>query len=259
MRKISSVIWQAIMFTVLLTVFHAYAESVPPYINYQGRITETDGKGITGQRKLEFNIYDAVQNGNKVWGPQIFQTVDLIDGYFNIILGQDSSGKSVSLAFTGANRFLGIKVNDGTEITPRQQVLSTPYALRSNDPPIGTINAWHKTLSGTSALPSNWVECNGQILNDPESPYNGSQIPNLNTPNLFLRGGLSSGTTGGIDKHSHSYSGITDYALAGGELGERYKNDQATRTHHRHNYSGTTAQTSHIPPYFSVVWIIRVK
>lgn len=59
--------------------------------------------------------------------------------------------------------------------------------------PIGSIQAWHKDLSGVS-LPDGWVECNGQLLSDPESPLNGETIPDLNGESRFLRGSSTSGT-----------------------------------------------------------------
>ena len=72
-------------------------------------------------------------------------------------------------------------------------------------------NAWHKHLglegggedvdagipgqSGGSVppLPWGWVECNGQTLNDADSPLDGLAIPDLNGERMFLRGGETSG------------------------------------------------------------------
>lgn len=83
---------------------------------------------------------------------------------------------------------------------------------------IGTIKPWHKSLTGSAELPGEWVECNGQVLSDAESPYNGQTIPNLNgdptgadSPGLsrkealFLRGGLTSGNGQdySIEYHGH--------------------------------------------------------
>lgn len=72
--------------------------------------------------------------------------------------------------------------------------------------PLKSIIAWHKDFSASIDLPDNWVECNGQVLSDSESPFDGETIPNLNgdagganSPNLsikaqmFLRGGTISG------------------------------------------------------------------
>ena len=61
------------------------------------------------------------------------------------------------------------------------------------DVPIGSIMAWHKSFPNTPSLPAGWVECNGQILNEPGSPYDGQTIPDLNgalsNVQRFIRGG----------------------------------------------------------------------
>ncbi len=129
--------------TVLLTTiiliaccFDAFAESpsVPPLINYQGTLTGAGGQPIPNSTKmLEFKIYDAASGGIMVWGPQIFNSVPVINGQFNVILGTtDTSGRSIADAFNSNERFLGITVDDSeTELTPRQQILSAPYSLQA--------------------------------------------------------------------------------------------------------------------------------
>ncbi len=69
-----------------------------------------------------------------------------------------------------------------------------------NSVPVGTIVAWHESLSGVPSLPNGWVRCNGQTLSDTSSPLNGQVIPNLNgqkntwnSKGLFLRGHITSG------------------------------------------------------------------
>ena len=56
-------------------------------------------------------------------------------------------------------------------------------AITKNSPPVGSIIALHKDMTGgTPPLETplgDWVECNGQILSDASSPYNGQKIPNL--------------------------------------------------------------------------------
>ena len=69
--------------------------------------------------------------------------------------------------------------------------------------PIGTVLPWLKSFPGpglppiTPPLPPEFVECNGQILNDPTSIYNAQTIPDLNNDQRFLRGNPTSGTIGG--------------------------------------------------------------
>ena len=110
------------------------AQSVPPLVNYQGLLTDANGQGLQGTTNLEFNIYDAAAGGSNVWGPQIFSSVPVINGQFNVILGTtDTGGRSIANAFGESQRFLGIKVDDGPEIAPRQQILSTPYLHKTQN------------------------------------------------------------------------------------------------------------------------------
>ncbi len=110
--------------------------------------------------------------------------------------------------------------------------------------PIGSIQAWVKSMPGTPALPTGWVECNGAVLADAGSPYNGQTIPNLNGGNRFLQGNATSGATGGSATHTHTFSQTaTDLAPDASNVANGSYTDAA----------------NHLPPYFNVVWIMRVK
>lgn len=78
--------------------------------------------------------------------------------------------------------------------------------------PIGSIEAFHKSMPGTPALPWGWVECNGQVIADAESPYNGQAVPLLNTNGKFLRGSTTSGTMQTEDVGTHTHTGSTSAA-----------------------------------------------
>lgn len=108
--------------------------------------------------------------------------------------------------------------------------------------PIGTILPFCKDLTGVPSMPDTFVECNGQTLSDSDSPLNGQTIPDLNGGNRYLKGNSTSGSTGGNLTHSHSISGG---ATIGGD-----GND---------NWGTGTNAVNHEPPYYTVVWIMRVK
>jgi len=234
-------------------------------------------------------------------------------------------------------------------ISPSDDLVSgtalTVYASASNlGAPVGTVASWLKTLTGTPALPDNWTECDGSVVSDGDSVYDGETLPDLNGDNRFLRGSSSSGSTGGAaththtgGSHSHSFSdsfttssdshthtvsvsgstssagahshtlsgntgdcddthdfvtsvsgpGVTSVNSAGGadnshahpQIGSTstYSNhyhtfsDTATTGSDTHSHTGsvsgttgaggtgTTSSASTLPPYYSVVWIIRIK
>jgi len=73
--------------------------------------------------------------------------------------------------------------------------------------PIGGVIPWFKDLNQVPSIPDSFVECNGQTVNDPESPLDGVSVPDLNgssdSDSRFLRGHVSSEGTGGSATHGH--------------------------------------------------------
>ncbi len=110
--------------------------------------------------------------------------------------------------------------------------------------PIGSIIAWASSMPNTPDLPGAWVECDGQEIKDASSPYDGQSVPNLNggtgESQRFLRGATSSGATGGSEEHYH-----------GADRSQKYGDSRKP--------VGATGRTRHVPPYYEVVWIIRIK
>src|SRR4051794_30062889 len=80
--------------------------------------------------------------------------------------------------------------------------LNALKALIDASAPVGCVKAWLKSFPGVPATPSGWMECNGQVLNDAQSPLDGQTLPDLNGGagiQRFLRGAMASGGTGGSD------------------------------------------------------------
>lgn len=113
-------------------------------MNYQGRLTDTLGNALAdGQYTLTFNLYTAATGGTAIWGPFVCDgdvatghaaKADLVNGRFNVILGSvDAASRSLTAAFAGREAlFLGIKIGStGPEISPRQQMLAAPEAIRA--------------------------------------------------------------------------------------------------------------------------------
>ena len=118
-------------------------------------------------------------------------------------------------------------------------------------PPLGAVMPWLKTLTGTPSLPDGWVECDGSTISDTDSPYDGVTIPDLNGNNYFLRGNSTSGGTGGASSVTSSTpsaaSFADDYVPAGGA------------TFNKSKYGDHTHSVSTLPPYYDMVWIMRIK
>ena len=124
--------------------------------------------------------------------------------------------------------------------------------------PIGAVVAWIKSLAGCPPLLPNFVECNGQILADGDSPLNGQVIPDLNgylaAPQRFLRGGgngdssaTSSGAIATNETHTHNLY-----------FNEKCSKAELTVFCSLNSYLTTTAGNS-LPSYYEVVWVMRIK
>jgi formylglycine-generating enzyme required for sulfatase activity len=143
-------------FAALCLLQFAHA-AMPGAISFQGRaLTATGelmGAGTSVNRTVIFRIWDhssSLQAANLVYSEQ--QVVTIAEGEFSALvgtgvatagtpLGYSEAGKgqqyvTISNAFGGASRYLGVTIDDGTEavdneISPRQQIASGAFALLS--------------------------------------------------------------------------------------------------------------------------------
>lgn len=133
-----------------------------------------------------------------------------------------------------------------------REVLDQEFAaLTRTAPPIGAVIAWHRDLAGAEvSIPDNWALCSGGVVNDPESPMHGLTMPDLNGGKRFLRGNTASGGTGGSEQHSHFFNLSGDQELGNGAsaIFATFAPDTMA-----------TEPGNSLPPYFDVVWIIRIK
>ena len=112
------------------------------------------------------------------------------------------------------------------------------------------------SIYSTPELPDGWVECNGQALSgafaDADSPFNGDTLPDLNSgTQRFLRGSISSGTTGGADTVAHTHP-IANVQASGG-------NQAATDNEHTPANTGATSDDENMPAFYEVTFIMRIK
>jgi len=120
------------------------------------------------------------------------------------------------------------------------------------DVPVGGIVPWAKTLAGVPNLAEGWVECDGSVLVDALSPLNGQTIPDLNGGE-FLRGDTTSGGTGGSATMAHTHvsqASPWSQGTNGGSVGFTIVEDGIT---------GGASNTAIIPPYYNIVWIMRIR
>jgi len=103
--------------------------------SYQGTLSES-ALPANGDYDFEFELFDSLAGGNAVGSPLLIPAVQVTDGAFTVTLDFGNQ-------FPGAGRWIEIRMRQSvpgakadelggfTTLTPRQEVLSVPYAVRS--------------------------------------------------------------------------------------------------------------------------------
>ncbi len=99
----------------------------PQLINYQGKLT-LDGNPVSATIAITFSVYSSEQSPTPLWTET--QTVAIADGIFNVLLGSVTPFPPTLFAAPG-ERFLGIKLENESEMSPRFRLTSVAYALQS--------------------------------------------------------------------------------------------------------------------------------
>lgn len=130
-----------------------------------------------------------------------------------------------------------------------------------NYTPLGSILAWCKSFTGTPTIPFGWLECDGSVISDADSVFNGETLPDLNGDGRFLRGSSTSGTVQAdtIKAHNHGLPTAVTSANSSGSAGGIPGSDQAGGSGTYGGMANNGSETETRPVNYSVVWIMRVK
>ena len=144
----------ALPFLCLVGWGSVFAQSTA--FTYQGRLTDA-GSPASGNYDLQFTLWDAGSGGNQLplGSPNtiVKPSQPVAGGIFTVSL--DFGGG----VFTGADRFLEISVRHNsneafTPLSPRQQISSTPYAVRS----LSAGSADSVAVNGVPAGSGNYIQ-----------------------------------------------------------------------------------------------------
>ena len=140
-----------IILVLLATATLAHADT-PALLSQQGRLLQTDGTAATGSVTITFALYELDTGGTAMWTEPHSVTLD--DGYFVATLGTVNALPVLD----GTPKYLGITVQGDSEMTPREEVVSVPYALIAGDV-TGAIHPANVTINGALVIDSNgkWV------------------------------------------------------------------------------------------------------
>ncbi len=98
---------------------------IPRKLNYQGFLTSPSGAPVNASMQMVFTIYPAATGPASVHTET--QTVTVSNGIFNVILGTNAT---LSATFD-TSYWLGVAVGADPEMSPRQPLAASPYALRA--------------------------------------------------------------------------------------------------------------------------------
>ena len=153
-------------------------------IPYQGRVLDSNEQPLTGTYRLRLALYNTPTSGSTIWS-EVQTTVAFQQGLFQLLLGS-ATPIPQQVITQNSTLYLGITIGDDSEMTPRVQLGSVPYAVQAQTVPneavttdkiadgaitadklapalqvgvpAGTIVMWSGALS---AIPQGWALCDG--------------------------------------------------------------------------------------------------
>jgi len=181
---------KTMVLTLAILTFAMSLSAAPRLINYQGMLTDKQGKPITTPVDVTFTFWDAETGGNQLgagFGDPDMVTPDA-DGIYSTLIGDDPSNLIPESVFSGDSVWLNVNIA-GDNLANRMRITSAGFAINA-------MNAGHATTadSATNAANASTAETAGHsdtsttatkalglagVLNNP-----GDQI-NLGTNALF--------------------------------------------------------------------------
>ena len=110
-------------------VFAAVSSAAPPKtISYQGYLKDGAGKPVTAATNLTFRLYSSTRaESGALWSEA--KSVTPANGVYSVELGT-GRGSEFALPFD-RQYFIGVTVEGGPELVPRQPLTSVPYTFKA--------------------------------------------------------------------------------------------------------------------------------
>ncbi|MDP6947159.1 MAG: hypothetical protein QF464_23620, partial [Myxococcota bacterium] len=160
----------AAVIMVALVAPRAQAE-VPGELHYQGYLTTAAGEPVHCPNvvscdwppfALTFRLFGGAAGGEPLW-EEVHEAVPIVMGIFDVQLGSLNPLEPTTLS---GPCWLSIAVHDGAEMTPRQRLVSVPFAL----------SAGHAATADLAALAEDATRLGGA---DAEDYARLSELPGL--------------------------------------------------------------------------------
>jgi len=253
---------RSIFMAIVMLIFWAPLwTQVPCIMNYQGKLTDSDGAALNGTYSIKFRIYDVSAGGTPLW--EETRNVPIVNGLFDEKLGTITT---ISITF-GVPYWIELSVWNGgsyEDLAPREKLVSVGYAFRAlhtdtaayastggGGIPSGAIMMWSGTLA---SIPSGWALCDGT-----------GGTPDLRDKFIYgCSDGVDPGGTGGATSHVHSVDiPSTGTSAASASFYVTYSGSGLTPADEGHTHYSDPPQTdcnssNNLPPYYKLAFIMKL-
>ncbi len=184
---------------------------------FQGKLND-GALAANGTYQFQFKLYDAASGGNQIGNAIADLPATVTGGIFSVNLDFGAA------SFDGAGRYLeiGVRMSGSgqtyTILNPRQQVMSTPYAIRSLN--ANTANAANDAANLGGVPAAQYTKTNDPRLSDDRNPLAGSDYYIRNSqftqPNAtFIIGGNA---TSQATLTGNAVNSVTQYNIGGNRV-----------------------------------------
>jgi hypothetical protein len=138
-----------------VTLARPAAAEVPVRLTEQGRLFDrTTGAPMNGTVTMVFTVHAAATGGTALWTESHQVLVE--EGLFSVSLG--SATPFPGGLWEESPRFIGLRINDDSELMPREEVNSVPYSLLARDA-VGDLHPLSVSIKGRRVIDENgrWV------------------------------------------------------------------------------------------------------
>ncbi|MDQ2746085.1 MAG: hypothetical protein M3T96_02370, partial [Acidobacteriota bacterium] len=202
---------------ITLCASAAVGKAQTTQFTYQGRLNDTTVASPTnGTYEMQFKLFTTAQTGTGTQiDAQLIPNVSVVNGIFTVQLDAENSFNS------GADLYIEISVRPAgsqaaaTTLSPRQQVTSAPYSIRSLNAGNALVANNSLNLGGLAA--NTYIQTGDSRLSDSRDPLAGSQnyIQNSTIQQPLSNFSISGGGNLGGTLSANLVNSVTNYRIGG--------------------------------------------
>ncbi|MBW2988236.1 hypothetical protein DRJ48_05360 [Candidatus Woesearchaeota archaeon] len=157
---------QKFTFGTIVRYARNLANNMPQTLSVEGKLTNASNDNLNGTYNMTFRIYDVPTGGTRIW-EENKTNVSVDDGIFSVVLG---TTEPLTLNFNEPY-YLAIMIEGDTEMSPRINLTSTPYARSAER----SFN-----LSCTDCIDETQIDTSGEFIIEGNLNMTGGVVNMLN-------------------------------------------------------------------------------